>query len=134
MKSIRIASGLLLAAATFCVAAQETRTPRIEKSMDGSYEGEIFGEAAPGDKFGQLKIGMSSGDVQNVMDRVPDRQHSYESGKRWIPFYGGNDARRMQVLYKGHGCLTFTDGNVWGGAGGDLITIQHDSSGACYQP
>lgn len=134
MKPTSIAAGLILALATVCASAQDGAEPRIEKSMDGSYEGEIYGEAKPGDKFAELKIGMSSGDVQNVMDRVPDRQHSYESGKRWIPFYGGNDARRMQVLYKGHGCLTFTDGNVWGGAGGDLIKIQHDPSGACYQP
>lgn len=126
--------GLTLALLAFGAHAQSGEKPRIVKSIDGSYEGEIYGEPAAGDKFGELKIGMSSGDVQEVMDRVPDRQHTYESGKRWIPFYGGNDARRMQVLYKGHGCLTFTDGNVWGGAGGDLIKIQHDPSNACYQP
>lgn len=73
-------------------------------------------------------------EVQNVMNRAPDRQHSYESGKRWIPFYFGSDARRSQALYKGEGCLIFTDGNVWGGAGGELIRIEHDPSGVCYQP
>lgn len=132
MKSLCI--GITLALLAFGVTAQDGGEPRIVKSIDGSYEGEVYGEPVAGDKFGELKIGMSSGDVQEVMDRVPDRQHAYESGKRWIPFYGGNDARRMQVLYKGHGCLTFTDGNVWGGAGGDLIKIQHDPSGACYKP
>lgn len=107
---------------------------REVKSIDGSFSGEVVGEPAPGSKFAELKIGMSSGEVQDVMDRVPDRQHTYESGKRWIPFYYGNDARRMQVLYRGEGCLIFTDGNIWGGAGGDLIQIEHDPSGACYQP
>ena len=40
----------------------------------------------------------------------------------------------MQAVYKGEGCLIFTGGNVWGGAAGDLLSIQHDPSGACYQP
>ena len=128
--------------ATLVAAVAVTITPalasdgvrREAKSVDGSFTGEIVGEPAPGAKFAGLKIGMSTGEVQEVMDGVPDRQHSYESGKRWIPFYGGNDARRMQVLYKGEGCLVFTDGNVWGGAGGDLLEIHHDPSGGCYQP
>lgn len=94
----------------------------------------IVGTPAPGSKFTRLTIGMDIQAVQQVMDRVPDRQHSYESGKRWIPFYFGNDARRMQVLYKGQGCLIFADGNAWGAGGGELIRIEHDASGACYQP
>jgi len=65
------------------------------------------------------------GGVCNLVNRA---------GKRWIPFYFGNDARRMQVLYKGVGCLIFADGNAWGAGGGELIQIEHDASGACYQP
>lgn len=85
-------------------------------------------------KFAALKVGMQMSEVQNIMDRAPDRSHTYESGKRWIPFYFGNDARRMQALFRGEGCLIFADGNVWGGAGGELVEIQSDASGACYQP
>ncbi len=106
----------------------------VAKSRDGSYEGEIKGKARPGSKLGKLQIGMSMEEVQTAMGSAPDRLHSYESGKRWIPFYFGNDARRMQVLYKGEGCLMFTGGNVWGSSGGDLIAIHHDATGACYQP
>ena len=102
--------------------------------MDGSFTGEVIGQAAPDSGFAKLRIGMSPQEVQEIMDRVPDRHHSYESGKRWIPFYYGNDARRMQALYRGEGCLIFTDGNIWGGAGGDLVQIEVDPSGACYQP
>ena len=107
---------------------------RVVKSRDGRFEGEVSGQAVPSSKFAQLAIGMNMGEVQDRLGRAPDRMHTYESGKRWIPFYFGNDARRMQVLFKGEGCLVFTDGNVWGGAGGDLIRIDHDASGACYQP
>ncbi|HEU4458030.1 MAG TPA: hypothetical protein VFR90_02790 [Methylibium sp.] len=109
-------------------------TERAVKSRDGKFDGVVTGTPMPNSKFAKLQIGMSMSDVQNVLDRTPDRSHTYESGKRWIPFYFGNDARRMQVHYKGEGCLIFADGNIWGGAGGDLIRIDHDASGACYQP
>lgn len=115
-------------------AAAGSSSARVVKSRDGSYEGEIIGTPAKGSRFEKLRIGMSMSEVQNVLDRVPDRSHTYESGKRWIPFYFGNDARRMQVLFRGEGCLIFTGGNVWGGAGGDLIQIHADPTGACYQP
>lgn len=112
-------------------AAQEVR--EVE-SRDGSFTGEIIGTAIEGSGFSQLQIGMDQGEVQDIMDSAPDRFHGYETGKRWIPFYFGDDARRMQVLYRESGCLIFTGGNVWGGAGGQLIQIEHDASGDCYQP
>jgi len=108
--------------------------PRIVKSQDGSFSGEVVGTARPDSQFAGIQIGMQMHEVQSLLGRAPDRFHTYESGKRWIPFYFGNDARRLQALYSGEGCLIFTDGNVWGGAGGDLIQIEHDPSGACYQP
>ncbi len=107
---------------------------RLVKSRDGTYTGEVTGVIAEGSRFSRLQIGMSSSEVQDIFGRAPDRSHTYESGKRWIPFYFGNDARRMQVLYKGEGCLIFTGGNIWGGAGGDLTGIHADSTDACYQP
>jgi hypothetical protein len=107
---------------------------RAVKSRDGKFEGEVIGQPRAGSKFATLQIGMQMSEVQNVFGRAPDRLHTYESGKRWIPFYFGNDARRMQALYRGEGCLVFSDGNAWGGAGGDLVSIEHDPSGNCYQP
>lgn len=107
---------------------------RIVKSRDGSFSGEIIGTPAASSKFARLQIGMSMSEVQDVLGRSPDRSHSYESGKRWIPFYFGNDARRLQAVYRGEGCLIFTGGNVWGGSGGDLIQIAVDTAGTCYQP
>jgi hypothetical protein len=114
-------------------ASQDPNT-RVVKSRDGSYTGEIVGKPARHAKFARLQIGMSMDETQKTMGRAPDQWHTYESGKRWIPYYFGNDARRMQAYYKGEGCLIFTAGNVWGGAGGDLIRIENDASGACYQP
>jgi hypothetical protein len=116
------------------VAGSQAPAGREVKSRDGSFSGEVVGTPVRGSKFAGLQIGMQMNEVQNILGRAPDRLHTYESGKRWIPFYFGNDARRMQVLYQGQGCLIFTGGNVWGGSGGDLINITHDASGACYQP
>ena len=116
------------------VASAQDREVREVESQDGSYTGEIVGTPAEGSRFAQLRIGMSMQDVQEIMDGTPDRFHTYESGKRWIPFYFGNDATRMQALFRGEGCLIFTGGNVWGAAGGDLIQIDVDPSGECYQP
>jgi hypothetical protein len=104
------------------------------KSIDGKYTGEIVGKPAPNSKFAKLRIGMEMSEIQAIMGRSPDRSHGYESGKRWIPFYYGNDARRVQALYKGEGCLIVTGGNIWGGGSGDLIQMSVDPTGACYQP
>src|SRR4051812_12690962 len=107
---------------------------KVVKSRDGTYTGEVVGTAAKNAKFARLKIGMNMGEAQQTLGRAPDQWHTYESGKRWIPYYFGNDARRMQAYYKGEGCLIFTAGNIWGGAGGDLIRIENDAAGTCYQP
>jgi hypothetical protein len=94
----------------------------------------LVGTPAADAKFAKLQIGMDTNEVQEILGRSPDRSHSYESGKRWIPFYFGNDALRMQVLYKCEGCLIFTGGNFWGSVGGDLIQVTFDPAGACYEP
>jgi hypothetical protein len=115
-------------------AATPATTVTNQKSLDGKYTGEVVGTPAPNSKFAKLRIGMEMQEIQAIMGRNPDRVHSYESGKRWIPFYYGNDARRIQALFKGEGCLIVTGGNRWGGAGGDLIQMSVDPTGACYQP
>ena len=107
---------------------------KVVKSRDGTYTGEVVGKASRNAKFARLEIGMNMGETQQVMGRAPDQWHTYESGKRWIPYYFGNDARRMQAYYKGEGCLIFTAGNIWGGGAGDLLRIENDASGGCYQP
>ena len=121
------------AAAPAASTAPAANGGRAVKSRDGSFSGEIIGTPAPGSRFARLAIGMDVIEAQKMVGRIPDEQHTYESGKRWIPFYFGNDARRMQMLYKGEGCLIFTAGGGFS-SGGDLIQIQVDPSGACYVP
>ncbi|MDQ2927364.1 MAG: hypothetical protein M3R22_04230 [Pseudomonadota bacterium] len=92
------------------------------KSPDGKTDGEVIGSVAAGSKFSKLQIGMQ---MNEVLSRIggPDGTSSHETGKRWIPFYFGGDARRVEVLYKGEGCLTYTGGNAWGGGDNQLIRI-----------
>ena len=92
------------------------------KSRDGSYEGEIVGTVVPNGKFSKLQIGMSMPEVLALVGG-PDGMSTHETGKRWIPFYFGGDARRVEVFYKGEGCLTYTGGNAWGGGDNQLIRI-----------
>jgi hypothetical protein len=105
---------------------------RLVKSRDGKFDGEIVGTPSRNSKFARLQIGMQMDEVTSLIGG-PDNMIRHETGKRWIPFYFGNDARRMQVLYKGEGCLIFTGGGAFS-SGGDLIQIHVDPSGACYVP
>lgn len=107
---------------------------RIVKSRDGTYDGEVVGNPAPASGFSKIQIGMSADEVNGLMGRQPTQFHRYESGKRWIPFYYGNDARRMQVLFEGEGCLIYAAGNRFNVTSADLIRIEVDPRGACYQP
>ena len=92
------------------------------KSRDGAFEGEVIGTVFPDGKFSKLKIGMLMPEVLALVGG-PDGMSSHETGKRWIPFYFGADARRIEVFYKGEGCLTYTGGNPWGGGDNQLIRI-----------
>ena len=94
----------------------------VVKSRDGRGTGEIVGTLVPGSKFAKLQIGMLMSEVTALIGGA-DGQLSHETGKRWIPFYFANDARRLEVLYKGEGCLTYTGGNAWGSGDNELIRI-----------
>ena len=116
-------------------AADAAATPgaRVVKSRDGRFDGEMIGTPAAGSKFSRLQIGMTMREVNNLIG-TPNDMTRHETGKRWIPFYYGNDAQRMQVLYKSEGCLTYTGGNVFGGGGNELIRIHADPGGSCWRP
>jgi len=120
------------AAATAAPTATPYGPMRVVKSRDGRFDGEMVGTAAPGSKFSKLAIGMT---MEEVMSSIggPDKMVSNETGKRWIPFYFGNDARRLQVFYKGEGCLTYTGGNAWGGGGNELIRITATTQTTCLE-
>ena len=99
-------------------------------STDGSFTGEVVGAIRPGSKFSKVKIGMTMNEV-NKLIKAPDELNRHETGKRWIPFYFGNDAQRLETYYEGEGCLTYTGGNVFGGGDNRLIRVVVASDNKC---
>jgi len=73
----------------------------------------------------KIKIGMTAQEVSNTLG-MPTNQVSYASGKAWIPWYYGDDARRTEWSYKGLGRVVFTGGNVFGGGGGHVERVDYD--------
>ena len=114
-------------------AAAVPSNTRIVKSRDGSFDGEVVGTVAAGSAFSKVQIGMELNEVTRMLGN-PVRMTSHETGKRWIPFYYGNDVRRANLHYAGEGCLSFTAGNRFGGGGHELVVITADPTGAlCVQ-
>jgi hypothetical protein len=113
------------ATASSSAAKPSTPNARIVKSRDGRFDGEMVGTPAPNSKFAKLKIGMELNEMSQLIGAA-NTMNSHETGKRWIPFYFGNDTRRVQLDYTGEGCLFFTGGNVYGGGGNELIRIVAD--------
>lgn len=110
-----------------------TGATRIVKSRDGRFDGEMIGTPVAGSKFTRLQIGMTMSEV-NALIGTPNDITKHETGKRWIPFYFGNDAQRMQALYQGEGCLSYTGGNQFGGGSNELIRIHADRNALCWSP
>jgi hypothetical protein len=126
------ASPSAAAAQTAPPAASPFGPTRVVKSRDGKFDGEIVGTPARNSKFAKLQIGMQMEEVTALIGG-PDNMVRHETGKRWIPFYFGSDAQRVQALYRGEGCLTYTAGNVFGGGGNTLIRITATPLTTCME-
>lgn len=147
----QLITGLLLGSALFLVAcsggsssdsntAQGSKpaktkpasAPKPKKSgIEKPRGSKITGQIKPGSPFSKIKLGMRMYQVNRLIG-APSDIRSHETGKRWIPFYYGSDARRLQTVYDGQGCLTYSGGNVFGGGANKLIGIHVDPTGACY--
>ncbi len=88
--------------------AKPAAAVRVVKSADGLISGEIVGTPAPDSKFSQLQIGMTLGQVENLIGR-PNNTDSRITGKQFQPFYFGGDTQRTEVFYKNEGQLTFSN-------------------------
>lgn len=79
----------------------------------------------PGSPLAKITLGMTPQEVSNILG-MPTNQVSYATGKAWIPWYFGDDARRTEWSYKGLGRVVFTGGNVFGGGGGHVNRVDYD--------
>lgn len=81
--------------------------------------------APPGSPLAKVQSGMTKKQVKDLLG-APTDENSYATGKAWIPWYFGNDARRTSYYYKGMGRVVFADGNIFGGGGTEVIRIDYD--------
>jgi hypothetical protein len=70
-------------------------------------------------------MGMNKKQVRDILGQPAD-ENSYMTGKVFIPFYFGTDARRTSWYYKGIGRVVFADGNAFGGGTPEVIRVDYD--------
>jgi len=113
-----------------CATQRTASAPPVDEGAS-SAQGQI-GTPTQDGKFGKLRIGMTLSQVSGLIGGG-DNQNHYPTGKGWIPFYFGSDTQRIEILYRGEGCLVFTGGNQFGGGSNELIRIENDPKGSCFE-
>jgi hypothetical protein len=102
----------------------EAGKPRMMKSRDGTFEGEVYGNIPPNSKWAKLQIGMQQSEVERILG-VTSNIRGYVTAKAWIPFYYGTDSHRYEAVYAGQGSVAYTGGGMGGGQG-VLMMINYD--------
>ena len=116
---VAVASGLLL-------GLVGCATKSAPEPSSGATSAVAVGVPAPaGSKLAQVKLGMGKKEVKDILG-APTDENSYSTGKMWIPFYFGNDARRTSFYYKGVGRVVFADGNAFGGGTAEVVRVDYD--------
>lgn len=85
------------------------------------------GAAGADNPLARVQLGMTKSQVREVAGQPWD-ENSYATGKVFIPFYFGNDARRTSWYYRGQGRVVFADGNPFGGGRAEVIRVDIDPS------
>jgi hypothetical protein len=118
------------AAAPAAAASKETAKPsepgqpRVVKSRDGTFDGEIYGNIPANSKWAKLQIGMHQSEVERILG-VTSNIRGYVTAKAFIPFYYGTDSHRYEAVYAGQGSVAYTGGGMGGGQG-VLMMINYD--------
>lgn len=105
-------------------AKAEPGKPRVVKSRDGTFEGEIYGNIPANSKWARLQIGMEQAEVERILGSSHEVRHT-PTGKAFIPFYYGTDRYRYEIVYRGQGSVSYTGGGIGGGRG-VLMMINYD--------
>jgi len=85
------------------------------------------GTVPPGNSpLAKIALGMSKTQVKQLVG-APSAESGHVTGKAFIPLYFGDDAHRTTYYYKGVGRVVFSDGNVFGGGGTEVIDVDYDS-------
>lgn len=76
----------------------ELGTPKVVKSRDGTFDGEVYGNIPPNSKWAKLQIGMQQPEVERLIG-VTSNIRGYVTAKAFIPFYFGTDSHRYEAVY-----------------------------------
>ena len=120
--AVLFASGLLLMATYGC--SQQTAQP-ADQSRGGTPQRVVGAQIPPNSPLAKVQLGMGKRQVRDFLG-TPNDENTYATGKAFIPWYFGNDARRTSWYYKGVGRVVFADGNVFGGGGTEVIRVDYD--------
>ncbi len=71
----------------------------------------------------KIKKGMTVDSVVSILG-PPTDSNSYQTGKRWMPFYYGPDISRTDFIYSGLGRIVFSNSRYSGGS--KVIRITYD--------
>ena len=100
------------------------------KSMDGTFDGDVYGTVTPGGKFSRIRIGMPMKQVTDLIGQPTDTG-GHVTGKAFIPFFFGGDTHRAEAYYKGEGHLTFSP-SAFASTSMVLIAIHADRTETGY--
>jgi hypothetical protein len=82
----------------------EPGQPRVVKSRDGTFDGEIYGNIPANSKWAKLQIGMHQSEVERILG-VTSNIRGYVTAKAFIPFYYGTDSHRYEAVYAARAAL-----------------------------
>lgn len=105
------------------LSACARQTSRQDEAKPATSAGAV--EIPASSPLAKIKPGMRMREVTDLLGG-PSDQNSYMTGKAFIPWYFGDDARRTSFFYKGVGRIVFTGGNVFGGGGGEVVRVDYD--------
>lgn len=121
-KFLQLSLCVLIGMITACASSSN----KTNNPSSSPKEQQIIGNIPAGSAFSKLKIGMSSKQTHDLIGEPTDTSN-YMTGKMFIPFYFGDDAMRLEELYKGQGRITFTGVGI-GGLNYNIYRIEYDPS------
>ncbi len=89
----RWAGWILVGLMTLPLGACSRQTSNAAPASSGSADVAVGIPAPPSSPLSKVQLGMHKKQVQDILGSPTD-ENSYPTGKAWIPFYFGNDARR----------------------------------------
>jgi hypothetical protein len=107
------------------LGACSTQTSKGNGSGSEAHATQAGVPAPPSSPLSKVHLGMTKKQVKDALG-APSDENSYATGKAWIPWYFGNDARRTSYYYKGMGRVVFADGNIFGGGGNEVVRVDYD--------